>query len=72
MKNYLKKKKRPVQLRHLKPEEQLKYEIAEELGLLDRILEKGWESLTASESGRIGGIMRDRKKQLNRQAKKEQ
>lgn len=68
MKKESKKKKKSVQLRHLKPEEQLKYEIAEELGLLDRILSNGWESLTASESGRIGGLVRNRKEQMNRQS----
>lgn len=62
------KKKKPVELHKLKPEEQLKYEIAGELGLLDRILDGGWESLTAKESGRIGGLLRNRKKQLNEQA----
>ncbi|MCL2592708.1 MAG: alpha/beta-type small acid-soluble spore protein [Defluviitaleaceae bacterium] len=40
----------------------LKYEIAEELGLLDKVKETGWKSLTAKESGRIGGIMTKRKK----------
>ena len=38
-------------------EDSLKYEVAEELGLLDKIVEKGWAGLTAKESGRIGGIM---------------
>ncbi|MCL2618875.1 MAG: alpha/beta-type small acid-soluble spore protein [Defluviitaleaceae bacterium] len=41
----------------------LKYEIAEELGLLDKVKNLGWKSLTARESGRIGGIMTKRKKQ---------
>ena len=36
------KKKRP-DLKHLEPEEQLKYEIAEELGLLDKVLADGWK-----------------------------
>ena len=39
----------------------LKYEIAEELGLFDRIIEEGWGALTASESGRIGGIIKKEK-----------
>jgi len=43
-------------------DELLKYEIADELGLLDKIEESGWKSLTAKESGRIGGIMAVRKK----------
>ena len=45
-------------------EEQMKYEIAQELGLLDQVLEEGWKTLSAKETGRIGGIMTKRKKQL--------
>ncbi len=41
----------------------LKYEIAEELGLLDKVLENGWKNLTARESGKIGGIMTKRKRE---------
>lgn len=41
----------------LPEEEQKKYEIAEELGLLDRVLQNGWKSLSAKETGRIGGMM---------------
>lgn len=44
-------------------EEKLKYEIAEELGVLDKVLENGWKSLTAKETGRIGGLMTRRRKQ---------
>ncbi len=42
--------------------EKLKYEIAEELGLLEKVNENGWKGLTAKETGRIGGIMTRRKK----------
>lgn len=46
-------------------EERMKYEIAQELGLLDRVLEEGWKTLSAKETGRIGGIMnRRRRKEL--------
>ncbi|MEG0295462.1 MAG: small, acid-soluble spore protein, alpha/beta type [Clostridium sp.] len=44
--------------------EKIKYEIAEELGLSDKVDEYGWSGLTASETGRIGGIMTKRKKQM--------
>lgn len=44
--------------------EKLKYEIAEELGLRDKVDEFGWGGLTAEETGRIGGIMTKRKKTL--------
>lgn len=47
----------------LTEEEKLKYEIAGELGLLDRVLENGWKSLSAKETGRIGGLMTRRRKQ---------
>ena len=42
--------------------EKMKYEIAEELGLLDRVKKDGWKSLTAKETGRIGGLMNKRRK----------
>jgi len=42
--------------------EKLKYEIAAELGLLDKVDAEGWKSLTARESGRIGGILAKREK----------
>jgi len=44
----------------------MKYEIAEELGLLDKVKEGGWKNLTARESGRIGGIMAVRRPRANR------
>ncbi|WP_250277645.1 small, acid-soluble spore protein, alpha/beta type [[Clostridium] colinum] len=44
-------------------EELLKYEIAEELGFMDKIKEGGWKSLTAKESGKIGGLMTKRKRE---------
>lgn len=37
--------------------EKSKYEIAQELGLLDKVLDGGWKSLSAKETGRIGGLM---------------
>ncbi|MCX7903492.1 MAG: alpha/beta-type small acid-soluble spore protein [Caloramator sp.] len=40
-----------------KEREKLKYEIAEELGLIDKVKKYGWSGLTAEETGRIGGIM---------------
>lgn len=58
-----KKKEEKIDLNNLTPEETLKYEIAEELGLLDRVLENGWRSLTAKETGRIGGMMTRRKRE---------
>lgn len=43
--------------------ERMKYEIAEELGLLDKVKEGGWKSLTSKETGRIGGLMTKRKRE---------
>jgi len=40
----------------------MKLEIAEELGLMAKVETGGWKSLTAKESGRIGGLMTKRKK----------
>ena len=40
----------------------MKYEIAQELGLADKVEATGWKSLTARESGRIGGILAKRKR----------
>lgn len=54
-------------IQKLPKEEQWKWEIAEELGLLDRVLESGWKSLSARETGQIGGFLakkrKDRKKE---------
>ena len=50
----------------LTSEEQTKYEIAQELGILDKVLESGWKSLSAKETGRIGGLMARKKSQNNK------
>ena len=41
--------------------EKIKYEIAEELGLTDKVKREGWGGLSAGETGKIGGIMAKRK-----------
>lgn len=63
-----KKKKEGFDPRNLKPEEMLKFEIAEELGLGDKVIREGWRSLTAKESGRIGGLITKRKKEMKKAA----
>ena len=50
-------------IEHMEAEEKMKYEIAEELGLLDKVLEEGWRALSAKETGRIGGLMSKKKKE---------
>lgn len=51
-----KKKKEPT------PNDIMKMEIAEELGLMDKVDKLGWGGLTAKETGRIGGLMTAKKK----------
>lgn len=58
------KEDKPIVLSDLKPEERMKYEIAQELGLYDKVLESGWKSLSAKETGRIGGLITKKKKLL--------
>lgn len=49
--------------KEIEENEQLKYEIAEELGLLDKVLKEGWKSLTAKETGRIGGLVTKKRRE---------
>ena len=63
----MKKELTPQQKADLK----MKYEIAEELGLLDKNSENGWKGLTSRESGRIGGIMGKRKRAQKQEPKNE-
>ena len=52
----------------MEEKDRMKYEIAEELGLLDRVLEDGWRTLSAKETGRIGGLMTKRKRMMKKEA----
>ena len=56
------KKQKEIKLEELTREEKMKYEIAEELGLLDRVMTDGWRSLSSKETGRIGGLIAIRKR----------
>ncbi|MFT4005429.1 MAG: small, acid-soluble spore protein, alpha/beta type [Lacrimispora sp.] len=62
------KKNEPFDPRNLKPEEVLKFEIATELGLSDKVINGGWRCLTAKESGRIGGLITKKKREMKRDA----
>ncbi len=62
------KKEKKIDLSKITPEEQLKYEIAEELGLLPDVLKSGWKSLSAKDTGRIGGLVSKRKRELSKQS----
>ena len=55
-------KPKKIDLNNLTPNEKLKYEVAKELGLFDKVLKNGWKSLSAKETGKIGGIVAKRKK----------
>lgn len=55
-----------IDLNNLTPDEELKYEIAEELGLLDKVLKEGWKSLSAKETGRVGGLMTKKKREMKK------
>mgnify|MGYP000967848581 CR=1 FL=1 len=46
----------------VKKNEKMKLEIAKELGLLEKVLKEGWKSLSAKETGRIGGLLSKRRK----------
>lgn len=65
------KKNKKIDLNNLTPEEALKLEIAAEIGVYDKVMEQGWRSLSAQESGRIGGIMTGRKKKQSAEANAE-
>ena len=59
------KKREPVDPEHLKPEDRRKFEIAKELGLADKVITAGWRCLTAKESGRIGGLVTKKKREMS-------
>ncbi len=56
------KKENIPDLNHLTAEEKLKLEIAEEIGVYDKVMTEGWRSLSAKESGRIGGLLARRRR----------
>lgn len=51
-------------------EDKWKYEIAEELGLTDKIDQVGWGGLTAKETGRIGGLITVKKRKMKQTKEK--
>ena len=59
-----KKKQEAFDPNNIKPEERMKFEIATELGLADKVIAGGWRSLTSKESGKIGGMVTKRKREL--------
>ena len=63
-----KKKEKKIDLQNLTPEEQLKLEIAAEIGVFDKVMDGGWRCLSAKESGRIGGLITGRKREMKAEA----
>lgn len=59
------KTREKINLNHLDEVDKMKYEVAEELGLLDKVLEEGWKSLSSKETGRIGGLVAKKKREHN-------
>ena len=58
-----------VDFEKMTPAERLKYEVAEEIGLADKVRQYGWRSLTAKESGRIGGLMTKKRREMKQNKK---
>ena len=63
------KNQKPIRLEELTQEEKMKYEIAEELGLLDKVMQEGWRSLSSKETGRIGGLMTKKRREMKQNKK---
>lgn len=61
-----KKKEGPLDITDLTPEEKMKLEIAAEIGVYDKVVNGGWRCLSAKESGRIGGMMTKKKRELKK------
>lgn len=57
-------KKKEIRLSELTEDEKMKYEVAEELGLLDRVLKDGWRSLSSKETGKIGGLVTKKRREM--------
>ena len=49
-------------LNNLSEDDRIKLEIAEEIGIYDKVMQSGWRSLSAKESGRIGGLLARRRR----------
>ncbi len=54
-------------MKPISSDERLKYQVAQELGLTEKLLRVGWAGLTPAESGRIGGLCSARKKKQRKE-----
>ena len=52
----------------LSEDDRMKYEIAQEIGLGDKVAELGWKGLTSRESGKIGGLVAAKKRKQKKPA----
>lgn len=59
--------KKSAEFDKLELHDRLKYEIAEELGLLEKVREGGWKALSSRETGRIGGMMSRRRRAMEKE-----
>ena len=59
------KQKKEFDFNKLTPKERMRFEIAKELGIDDKIVTGGWGALSAQESGRIGGIIASKNRRKN-------
>lgn len=50
----------------LTQDQKMKLEIASELGLLEQVQRDGWKSLSSKETGRIGGLMTKKKREMKK------
>ena len=57
-------KKKEIRLSELTEDEKMKYEVAEELGLLERVMKEGWKSLSSKETGKIGGLVTKKRREM--------
>lgn len=49
--------KKPVNPAAANALDQMKYEVASELGIADRVSSQGWNTMTSADCGRVGGQM---------------
>ena len=49
--------KKPVNPSAANALDQMKYEVASELGIADRVSSQGWNTMTSADCGRVGGQM---------------
>ena len=57
-------KKKEIRLSELTEDEKMKYEVAEELGLLEKVMKEGWKSLSSKETGKIGGLVTKKRREM--------